>query len=204
MASSTAPAGTRPPSSECPPNARGELAASVPAAGCPSVGSSSGSSSASSSGTASWPAASASISFSVDPAATSAAGPRKPVEISFAEMPPSSASGGGLFGLFGLWSRISREGVFEARREPVVSPGASAENAGMATVAAAMSSAASKAEVVVGVGRSSSPFSRFIDRSLPKMDPSASASAMSTESSPTSVGAKRLSAGDAEGEEASR
>ena len=98
--------------------------------------------------------------------------------------------------------RISREGVLAGVFE-VGSPGVTAENAGMATVAAAMSSAASKAEVVVGVGRSSSPFSRFIDRSSvdrspPKNDPSAS-SAMSTESSPTSVGAKRVSAGDAEG-----
>ena len=99
--------------------------------------------------------------------------------------------------------RISREGVLAGVFD-AGSPGVTAENAGMATVAAAMSSAASKAEVVVGVGRSSSPFSRFIDpssidRSPPKKEPFASASAMSTESSPTSVGAKRLSAGDAEG-----
>ena len=84
------------------------------------------------------------------------------------------------------------------------SPGVTAENAGMATVAAAMSSAASKAEVVVGVGRSSSsrvlrPLHRSVasvDRSPPK---NRRVAAMSTESSPTSVGAKRLSAGDAEG-----
>ena len=87
MASSTAPAGTRPPGdSDCPPPRR-ELSASGSAAGCPSVGPSVGSSSASSSGAASS-AASASISFSVDPAATSAAGPRNPVEISFAEISP--------------------------------------------------------------------------------------------------------------------
>ena len=93
MASSTAPAGTRPPGDSDRPPPRRELAASGSAGNVSErraerrvllgvvVGS------------RELGRPSASISFSVDPAATSAAGPRNPVEISFAEIPPFAVWG---------------------------------------------------------------------------------------------------------------
>ena len=144
--------------------------------------------------------ASAIISFRVAPAATSAAAPRNPEPISFAAISPSSS---GLAILAGVGFRISRDGVLnDARCRSMGSPGVCAVNAGMATVAAAMSSAASKADVVVGVG--TSPSSRSMDRSsstssrLRKEVPSCSSGSMRTLSSAASVTpAKRLSAGEA-------
>ena len=190
--------------SEISPSSRG-LAGGIigegPGDACAIVSRVSGSSNVSGPSSSGIVSASAIISCRVAPAATSAAAPRNPDPISFAAISPSSS---GLAIFAGVGFRISRDGVLDdARCRSMGSPGVCAVNAGMATVAAAMSSAASNADVVVGVGRSPST-SRSMDRSsstssrVRKEVPSCSSGSMRTLSSAVFVtSAKRLSAGEA-------